>query len=93
MHQYAHAHKHKDLNHFMAAINSYSITAVQIVDPDAFRKKVHAKLAGRFITVADMTPDAAKNAGLNLERGIIHVNNYIDFLLLNFIFTVTLYTL
>jgi hypothetical protein len=79
MHQYAHAHKHKDLNHFMAAINSYSITAVQIADPDAFRKKVHAKLAGRFITVADMTPDAAKNAGLNLERGIIHVHNYIVF--------------
>jgi len=54
----------------MAAPNSYSITALQIADPDAFREKVRDKLALRFTTVAGMTLEAAENAALNLERGI-----------------------
>jgi len=54
----------------MAAINSYSITALQIANPDVFRNNVRDKLTARFTTVAKMTPEAAQNAALNLERGI-----------------------
>ena len=54
----------------MAAVNSYSITALQISDPDAFRNHVRAKLSARFAATAKMTPEAAENAALNLERGI-----------------------
>ena len=54
----------------MAAVNSYSITALQIANPDAFRNNVRAKLSARFAATAKMTPEAAENAALNLERGI-----------------------
>ena len=53
-----------------ATPNSFSITALQIADPDAFRGNVRAKLTERFIHASGMTPDAAENAALNLERGI-----------------------
>jgi DNA-directed RNA polymerase subunit M/transcription elongation factor TFIIS len=55
-----------------AAPNSFSITALQIADPDAFRSKVRAKLTERFISTMNenMNPDAAANMALNLERGI-----------------------
>ena len=51
--------------------NAYSITALQIANPDEFRKNVRSKLSERF-TNSDckMSPDAATNAALNLERGI-----------------------
>jgi DNA-directed RNA polymerase subunit M/transcription elongation factor TFIIS len=52
-----------------AALNSFSITALQITDPDAFREKVRDKLTERF-TKMQMNQDAAANAALNLERGI-----------------------
>ena len=51
------------------ATHSFSITALQITDPDAFRNKVRAKLTERF-TNMQMTQDTAANAALNLERGI-----------------------
>jgi len=54
----------------MAAVNSYSITALQISDPENFRNNVRAKLSARFAATAKMTPEAAENAALNLERGI-----------------------
>ena len=57
-----------------AAPNSYSITALQIANPEAFRDKVRAKLTERFKNIGNidggMTQDAAANAALNLERGI-----------------------
>jgi len=54
-----------------AAPNAYSITALQIATPDEFRKNVRVKLAARFTAPAfGMTPEAAGNAALNLERGI-----------------------
>jgi DNA-directed RNA polymerase subunit M/transcription elongation factor TFIIS len=49
--------------------NAYSITALQIADPDSFREKVRAKLTDRF-TKMQMNQEAASNAALNLERGI-----------------------
>ena len=54
-----------------AAPNAYSITALQIATPDEFRKNVRVRLAARFTAPAfGMTPEAAGNAALNLERGI-----------------------
>ena len=57
-----------------AAPNSYSITALQIANPEAFRDKVRAKLTERFKNIGNidggMTQDAAANAALTLERGI-----------------------
>ena len=54
-----------------AAPNAYSITALQIANPDEFRKNVRVRLAARFTAPAfGMTPEAAGNAALNLERGI-----------------------
>jgi DNA-directed RNA polymerase subunit M/transcription elongation factor TFIIS len=56
-----------------AAPNSYSITALQIANPEAFRDKVRAKLTERFMSMdtnENMNQDAAANAALNLERGI-----------------------
>jgi len=56
-----------------AAPNSFSITALQIADPDAFRSKVRAKLTERFMSMdtnKNMNQDAAANMALNLERGI-----------------------
>ena len=56
-----------------AAPNSYSITALQIANPEAFRDKVRAKLTERFKNMdinENMNQDAAANAALNLERGI-----------------------
>jgi DNA-directed RNA polymerase subunit M/transcription elongation factor TFIIS len=51
--------------------NSYSITALQIANPDEFRKNVRTKLTGRFTNDSyNMTQEAAENAALNLERGI-----------------------
>ena len=55
------------------APNSFSITALQIANPEAFRDKVRAKLTERFISMdtnENMNQDAAVNAALNLERGI-----------------------
>jgi len=49
--------------------NAYSITALQIADPDSFREKVRAKLTDQF-TKMQMNQEAASNAALNLERGI-----------------------
>ena len=56
----------------MAAPNSFSITALQIANPDAFRDKVRIKLAERFKSSmdCDTSPEAVENAALNLERGI-----------------------
>ena len=48
--------------------NSYSITALQIADPDSFRDKVRTKLTDRFLTI--MNEEVASNTALNLERGI-----------------------
>jgi DNA-directed RNA polymerase subunit M/transcription elongation factor TFIIS len=61
-----------------AAPNSYSITALQIANPEAFREKVRAKLTERFKTMGkgdigdamSMNQEAAINSALNLERGI-----------------------
>ena len=55
-----------------AAPNSFSITALQIANPDAFRDKVRAKLTERFTNTSGMneSPDTAANMALNLERGI-----------------------
>ena len=50
--------------------NAYSITALQIANPDEFRKNVRAKLTERFVNAMNMNQDAAANAALNLERGI-----------------------
>ena len=52
------------------APNSYSITALQIANPDAFRHNVRSKLTDRFMNGMSMNSDAAENAALNLERGI-----------------------
>ena len=56
----------------MATPNSFSITALQIANPDAFRDKVRTKLAERFKSGmdCDMSPEAVENSALNLERGI-----------------------
>ena len=53
-----------------AAPNSFSTTALQIANPDAFRDKVRAKLTERFTSAMSMNQDVAENAALNLERGI-----------------------
>jgi DNA-directed RNA polymerase subunit M/transcription elongation factor TFIIS len=55
-----------------AAPNSFSTTALQITNPDAFRDKVRAKLTERFTNASGMneSPDTAANMALNLERGI-----------------------
>jgi DNA-directed RNA polymerase subunit M/transcription elongation factor TFIIS len=56
-----------------AAPNSFSTTALQIANPEAFRDNVRAKLSERFRNMdhgMNMTQDAATNAALNLERGI-----------------------
>lgn len=61
-----------------AAPNSYSITALQIANPEAFRDNVRVKLTERFKNIGkgnigdgmSMTQEAAANAALNLERGI-----------------------
>jgi DNA-directed RNA polymerase subunit M/transcription elongation factor TFIIS len=59
-----------------AAPNSYSITALQIANPEAFRDNVRVKLTERFKNIGNMddgmsmTQEAAANAALNLERGI-----------------------
>ena len=59
-----------------AAPNSYSITALQIANPEAFREKVRAKLTdifnniGNIGDVMSMNQEAAINSALNLERGI-----------------------
>ena len=53
-----------------AAPNSFSITALQIADPEAFRAKVRAKLTERFVNAMNESPDTAANMALNLERGI-----------------------
>jgi len=55
-----------------AAPNSFSTTALQIANPDAFRDKVRAKLTERFTNTSAMneSPDTAANMALNLERGI-----------------------
>ena len=61
-----------------AAPNSYSITALQIANPEAFREKVRVKLTERFKNMGkgnigdgmSMTQEAAINSALNLERGI-----------------------
>jgi DNA-directed RNA polymerase subunit M/transcription elongation factor TFIIS len=50
--------------------NAYSITALQIANPDEFRKNVRGKLCARFRFIPGMSADAAENAALNLERGI-----------------------
>lgn len=50
--------------------NAYSITALQIANPDEFRKNVRGKLCTRFRFIPGMSADAAENAALNLERGI-----------------------
>ena len=52
----------------MAATNAYHITALQIANPDDFRKNVRNKLKDRLKTV--LSEEAAENAALNLERGI-----------------------
>lgn len=54
----------------MATPNSFFITALQIANPDEFRKNVRSKLCERFVNTIGMTQDAAENASLNLERGI-----------------------
>ena len=61
-----------------SAPNSYSITALQIANPEAFREKVRVKLTERFKNMGkgnigdgmSMTQEAAINSALNLERGI-----------------------
>lgn len=52
----------------MSATNAYHITALQITNPDDFRKNVRNKLKDRLKTV--LSEEAAENAALNLERGI-----------------------
>ena len=56
----------------MSAIpNSFSITALQIANPDAFRDNVRNKLTERFRKMdPNANQDAAANVALNLERGI-----------------------
>jgi len=65
-----HYHYHCQIS-FMTQ-NAYSITALQIADPDSFREKVRAKLTERFTNTSgmNMNQDVAANAALNLERGI-----------------------
>lgn len=60
---------HYQLSPSFMTQNAYSITALQIADPDSFREKVRAKLTDRF-TKMQMNEEAASNAALNLERGI-----------------------
>jgi len=62
-------HTHTNKHNMATHSHSFSITALQITDPDAFRDKVRAKLTERF-TKMQMNQDAAANAALNLERGI-----------------------
>ena len=50
--------------------NSFSITALQITHPDAFREKVRTKLADRFTNGMSVNPDTVEMLALNLERGI-----------------------
>ncbi len=66
MHQYCNSIK----NMTAAPPNAFSITALQIADPDKFRENVRAKLTARFAGFEQMTLATAQNAALNLERGI-----------------------
>lgn len=50
--------------------NAYYTTALQIANPENFRTNVRTKLCDRFTADFKMTPAAAENAALNLERGI-----------------------
>ena len=61
---------HYQLSPSFMTQNAYSITALQIADPDSFREKVRAKLTDRF-TKMQMNEEAASNAALNLEDNML----------------------